>query len=129
MKALTYVWRDVNFLYGMDTDPELVTDITAINKAMYFMLRTIVGTEPMRRNFGSYLSYYLQQPVNEEFAGEVRASLISSLERWETRVSVNHNQTSVVPSADGLGYDITISYFVPSLQKPGVLSFVASRLD
>lgn len=122
-------WLDFNFLYGLDKDPELVFDINAIAKSIYVLLKTTVRTVPFRRSYGSYLAYYLQQPVSSGTAAEIRASLISTLTRWEPRVRINQQSTTVVPTFDNTGYDVTISYFVPSLQKPGQLRFVASSLE
>lgn len=124
----TYVWLDLNTNYDVDTNPELVQDIKAINNSLYNIFTTLVGTRPFLREYGSYLPYFLFQPMDKITEEDIRASLIQSVQRWEPRVVIDQNLTTVEALPNEVAYDVRLAYFVPSLQRPATFQFVARKL-
>ena len=106
--APTYV--DVNTLFEVNALPELLYDIDAINNSLYNLFYTTIGTRPFLREYGSYLPFYLQQPQTEDTADSIYSSLAQSIRRWEPRITLNQQASSVTLINNSLG--ITTGYFL-----------------
>jgi len=122
------VWIDVNSSYLQNTKPELLTDINAINNSLHNLFSCSIGSRYGLREYGSNLYYYLQEPVDNITAGNLRSSLVQSIERWEPRIKVNLGQTYVSPLTNNDGYFLYFTYRILSVNSIGSLSLTAKKL-
>lgn len=122
------IWLDINLNYGIDTSPELVTDIQAINNSLQAIFTTLVGTRPFLREYGSYLPHYLFQPMDSITEDQIKVSLIESVRRWEPRIVPLYDETVIQALPDEAAYLIKFVYTIPSLQRQASFQFVARRL-
>lgn len=66
---------------------EVVTEIEDIAQSILIILRTRLGSDPLRPEFGSDLWRYIDYPADRAVPHLVRESL-DAIERWEPRVEV-----------------------------------------
>lgn len=64
-----------------------VTGLDDLRQAIAIILRTPVGSDPLRPEFGSNLHRYIDYPVNRARPHLVRET-VAAIRRWEPRVSV-----------------------------------------
>lgn len=101
---------DVNTELLINAKPELLGGSDAINNSILNILNCSIGSRPFQRDYGSRLLHFIQEPVDRVTATKIEISLIQSIERWEPRITLNRQSTSVVPYDDRTGYNVTISY-------------------
>lgn len=100
--------RDINTNYGLNTLPIMLYGSNSYENSLYNIALCPVNSLAWEREYGSYLMYYLQQPMGIETAYDIRASLIESYKRWEPRVTILES-TSVRPYRQS-SYAITVMY-------------------
>jgi len=77
----------LNWQVSLSDSSEIVKDIDDIAQAIYLILSTVKGSDPLRPTFGSDVWRYIDRPMNR-----VNPMLIyeiyDSIERWEKRVTI-----------------------------------------
>ncbi len=122
------VWIDVNADYGVRAGAELLLDNAAINGSLRNLLRCQIGSRRMLREYGTYLPYYLQEPLTQITADSILSSLVQSIARWEPRVSVDLASSSVVADTRLPGYKVELYYSILRTDTPGFFQFTVKRL-
>lgn len=122
------IYLDVNTNYGINTDAELVADIQALNNSLYNLLTCPIGTRVHKRDYGSNIPWFLQEPCDAITANKIKQSLLQSIRRWEPRVQLDFRNTVVNPLSDGTGFAVEFSYLVVNVNVTGTLKFTLSRL-
>ena len=106
------IWVDVNSDYYEDADPEIVIDIRAINNSLFNLFSCPIGSRPFQRDYGCQLIAYQMEPSDQTTADDLKFSLFQSIAKWEPRIIIDKNATSVVSAFDGAGFDINLFYSV-----------------
>lgn len=104
------VWVDVNSNFGEDVDPELVTEIKAINNSLFNIFNCPVGSRPFEREYGSNVLAALFEPADGETATFLDLSIYQAIKRWEPRIRMNL-QSSLI-TRDGDTFVISIVYTI-----------------
>lgn len=72
----------------------LVTDEREIEESIRIVLATAHGERAMRPDFGCRIHDYVFAPVTAGTAGMLEFEVRESLERWETRITVDNVEVS-----------------------------------
>lgn len=86
---------------GIDPDTGAAVDeLTHIGQSIRDILRTRIGARLMRREYGSWLPYLVDAPMDPVTLMDICAASIGAIRRWEPRVRVRQVQAAEV-GADG----------------------------
>lgn len=113
MAVLDYkevVWVDVNSNFGEDVDPELVTEIKAINNSLFNLFNCPIGSRPFEREYGSNLLAALFEPADGETASFLDLSIYQAIRRWEPRIRMSI-QSSLI-TREGDAFTVSIAYTI-----------------
>jgi len=122
------VWIDVNADYGVLSGAELLLDEKAINGSLRNLMRCHIGSRRMLREYGTYIAYYLQEPLIPLTADSMLSSLVQSITRWEPRVQVDIANSSVEADTRLPGYRVTLSYQILKTNNTGQFQFSVKRM-
>lgn len=74
---------------GMDSvNGQQVTDIAHLKQSVRDILLTPLGTRVMRRNYGSLLSLFIDQPQSSALKLHIIAACYMALLQWEPRIAI-----------------------------------------
>lgn len=131
MAAVNYdeiIWVDVNSNFGEDSDPELVTDIAAINNSLFNLLSCVPGSRPFQRDYGCELMQALFEPADSVTRDFLDITLFQAIAQWEPRIQADVARSSVDTSSDGSGFNVVVAYTILRTQLTGTYSFTARRI-
>lgn len=122
-------YLDVNALYNINADPELVQGVAAVQNSLFNILSTIVKTVPYLRAFGTTLMTYVYEPYDAITASDALFSLYQAIGRWEPRVIVDKQKSSItgIPG-NPYGYAVTLVCYLVSNSQPFTYQFQATPL-
>jgi phage baseplate assembly protein W len=109
MAIVLIQYVDVNPNYGLDTHPELLYAINAINSSIQNILSTNPGERWFYPEFGCGLESFLFEPVDTITAGDILFEVLSQLRKWEPRITVLKTST-IIAQPDTQTYQIIINY-------------------
>ena len=72
------VYQDVNRNTGL-AGPPLLDDMSAVLNSVFNILNTEVGEREFLPEFGSILSSYLQDPLDDDTAVKIRYNLVAAV--------------------------------------------------
>lgn len=119
---MTGIYSDVNKDYQVDSNPLVVQDVVAINKSIANILNTVPGERLFLPEFGSYITDFVFDPINSNTAHSLLVTAISAIERWEPRVRILSQLSTVIPFPDESRYEMTIVYEVILTQDTGTFN-------
>lgn len=122
------LWIDVNSNLGEDTDPELVVDIAAINNSLFNLLSCPIGSRPFEREYGSTLYQALFEPADSQSSKFLDLGLFQAIRRWEPRILMDLNRSSVRPNETGDGFDVVIAYTIIKSRVEGRYEFTIKKV-
>lgn len=100
---------DVNRRLSLLASPTLLLDEDAVLNAVENILGTDKGEREFLPEFGSRLSGFLFDPIDDDTASKIRYSLILAIRDWEPRVEVDQLHTRVVPNLELAGYEVSLA--------------------
>lgn len=106
---LTARYLDVNTLFQLDVNPEIVQDLAAIHNSLFNLLNCPIGARFWQPEYGCSLWSYLQEPCDAETVFDCEISLLQSIMRWEPRITLDRSQTFVRERVEGDGLSIQIT--------------------
>ena len=119
--ASTLSFKDINITFKKHpvTDDLVVSrDASAIKQAIVNLLLTNKGERLMNPDYGSDIRSYLFEPLDYGTASQIKRNIISTIDRWEPRISVlNLNAT---PNFDDNGFDVEMTYEIRGTDDPPV---------
>lgn len=80
---------------------------------------------PFESSYKSNLKRYLFEQNNHIVRSNLRQDLLWICKKLEPRISVN--DIVVDPSTDGLGFEITVTYLIKSLNQEDSFNFIVER--
>lgn len=105
-------WIDVNTQVTVNNLPDRVPNHLAITIASLFNLFNCpIGARGkiFQPEYGSEWYYFLQQPIDEQTAKEMRIAMIQAIARWEPRITLDYANTYIQVRYDLPGYFVKIS--------------------
>jgi len=120
---------DINALYNIDAQPELIQGVAAVQNSLFNLFSTIVKTVPYLRAFGTTLMTYVYEPYDAITANDALFSLYQAIGQWEPRVIVDKKKSSVtgIPG-NPYGYLVTMVCILVSNSQPFTYQFQATPL-
>lgn len=112
-KKSQVAWLDVNSNIRNNGKPDLLPDIHAINNSIRNLFKCPIGARGriFQPTYGTFLYNLLHEPLDQETAFRIRASLVQSLEKWEPRIRLDHANTRVDPVYSLPGFRVQVRYF------------------
>lgn len=102
-------WVDVNPTFGDTSLPlRLPNSQSVLYCSLYALLNCPVGDrggigEP---EYGSTLHWFLQEPVSPIVAEQIKTSLLATIRKWEPRLRISQDKTTVTPLDFDQGYAV-----------------------
>jgi phage baseplate assembly protein W len=123
------VWLDVNTLMEINGKPDLLPDVQAINNSLYNLFRCTVGArgpigEP---EYGTNLIKLIHEPTDNITANKIRLFLIQAIQRWEPRITIDLNRTTVRPDLNTNSFRVRVYYTIVGVNQTGDASLTFSR--
>lgn len=72
---------------------ENLTNLNSVVDSVLNIINTRIGTIPFKRDFGSRIEDYLFYPYLESTTKLILSEMISSITKWEKRVTINPDST------------------------------------
>lgn len=95
---------------GIDSSTGAAIDEMAhIRQSIIDILRTRIGERIMRREYGSWLPYLVDAPMDPVTLIDIYASVVGAIRRWEPRVRVKQVQAAEVTSSGRLTIHIAVT--------------------
>ena len=119
--ASTLSFKDINITFKKHpvTDDLVVSrDASAIKQAIVNLLLTNKGERLMNPGYGSDIRSYLFEPLDYGTASQIKRNIISTIDRWEPRISVQ--DIVAKPNFDDNGFDVEMTYEVQGTDDPPV---------
>ncbi|EMI5828520.1 TPA: GPW/gp25 family protein [Escherichia coli] len=106
------VWVDASSKFTLDTNPDLLPDVLAINNSLYNLFSCQIGARAriFQPEYGASLLTYLQEPIDQNTADKIQVGFIQAIARWEPRIQLDMSNTWVKPDMSLPGYQIRIAY-------------------
>ena len=106
-------WLDVNSSIRQNGKPDLLPDIHAINNSIRNLFSCPIGARGriFQPTYGTFLYNLLHEPLDQETAFRLRATLIQSLEKWEPRIKLDNANTQITTLPTLPGYSVRVVYF------------------
>lgn len=123
------IYVDINDRFGENGASPIVLDLEAINVGLSNLLSTPVGScgPIFNPTFGSMLLELIGEPIDQITAMKIKSSLLQAIERWETRIIVLMDRSTIEPDLSIYGFRIKIVYRFVSSQIEGSVSFRLGR--
>ena len=123
-------WLDVNTLLDVNGRSDLLPGVQAINNSLYNLFRCNIGARGpiFDPEYGTSLYPLLHEPLDYITAGKVRMFLIQAIQRWEPRVILDMNRTTVVPNHNLPGFVVSIYYSLLGVNETGNYTINLSAL-
>jgi phage baseplate assembly protein W len=118
-----------NYIYGTYSDlnqlapleRELVYDVDAVFQSIGNILQTEKGERFFRPEFGSELGGFLFELNDAGTAAMVEKWIVDAIERWDTRLVLDYNRTSVDQNPDKYQMDLLLAFSIVGI--PGTVSY------
>ena len=116
------------YLIGYKAKEVVLDGVDSLNNQILNLLNTDVGERIFEPEFGSYLQYYLFEPMNETTAFNIKMWVYKALSRWLPFISFVFDKTTVLANELEQRYDVTIVYSVSDKEFSVDLSLQSSQL-
>lgn len=120
--ATNYVYgtySDLNQLTPFDR--ELVYDVDAVFQSIGNILQTEKGERFFRPEFGSELGGFLFELNDVGTEAMIEKWIVDAIERWDTRLVLDYNRTSVERIPDNNQMDMMLAFSIVGI--PGMVSY------
>ena len=114
-------FKDINITFKkhpVTNDLVVSRDASAIKQAIVNLLLTNKGERPFNYDYGSDIRSYLFEPLDYGTASQIKRNIISTIDRWEPRISVQ--DIVAKPNFDDNGFDVEMTYEIRGTDDPPV---------
>ena len=122
---ISRAFKDISFAFTkhpVTGDVSVITNESAINRAVRNLVLTAFGERPFDPTIGSDVADILFENVSPFTAGLVASKIRETIASFEPRVRVT--KVEVNPDVDNNSYEVTIIYDIRGLARSGqVLNF------
>ena len=110
---MPFIYSDLN---GTNpTQAPLKLDVDAVFQSLRNLFNTRTGERPFLPEYGLDLEDELFQLIDDVTGFDLLNRIITAVERWEGRVSVDLAQSEVVANADANTFDLTMVFRISGL--------------
>jgi phage baseplate assembly protein W len=105
-------WIDVNTDVTQNTLPDRLPDTLAITRcSLINLFNCPIGSRGriFQPTYGSMWYQFLQEPIDDITAGNMRIAMIQAISKWEPRITLDYSNTSITPDLTIPGYVVKIS--------------------
>lgn len=92
------------------TQKPFVEDVEAVCQSIHNILNTRTTERIFNPEFGSELEDLLFEPMDDITTFRIYRFVVSAIERWDPRVTLNHAQSKVTPFPDDHRYDVFLAF-------------------
>lgn len=123
------IWLDVNSNMSLNGRPDLLANVRALVNSLFNLFSCPIGARGpiFEPEYGCMLANMLQEPMDALSANKIKASLIQSVQKWEPRIEILLNQTSVTPDYNANAFRVTLVFLVLETQEIAQNSFLLNR--
>lgn len=119
-------WIDVNTRFTIDNLPDLVTDDMAIIHSSLFNLFNCIPGQRARTfqpEYGSRWRSFIHEPPSDVTAAKMQLMMFESIKRWEPRVNLDLDRSSIEYSPNIPGYMVRLFLTMPNLASSQQVQF------
>lgn len=102
-------------------------DVNAVRLSLFTIFSTNKGERLFNPNFGSNLESLLFEPMDDTTAFYIRNEILDCITKWEPRIVLNKQGTTVIPNYENQVYEIVLVYSIPLLDMSDSVSFNMSK--
>lgn len=119
------VWLDVNSNLGLDNQPDLLPNESAINNSLFNLFNCPVGARGpiFQPEYGTILNRLVHEPLDYYTANKIRVYVLQAVQRWEPRITLDMANSSITPDITIPGYVITLYYTITVTTQQGSGTF------
>ena len=99
------------------TKKPIISDLAAIYQSIENILMTSPGERLFNPEFGSDIEELLFEPLDEDTTIKIENELIRAIGRWEGRIRILNNLTTVVPNYQTNSYDIKVVFEINGIDN------------
>jgi phage baseplate assembly protein W len=125
----TATWVDVNTRVTQDSLPDRVGDDVAIIHSSLFNLMNCMPGQRSRifqPEYGSLWMSFINEPISDVTAAKMQLMLFESIKRWEPRVQLDLDRSSIDPDTNIPGYRVRLVFRMPNLASTQQIQFEVS---
>lgn len=128
VKTVNVVWLDVNSRLGVDVRPDLLPGVQAVNNSLYNLLRCPIGARGpiFQPEYGTILYRLLHEPLDALTANKIRISFIQAIQKWEPRINIDLQRSTVVPDYARVAFRVIVYYTLVVDNQQGTAEFLVS---
>lgn len=127
--ADTATWIDVNTRFTLDNLPDRVADDVAIIHSSLFNLMNCMPGQRARifqPEYGSRWLSFIHEPISDMTAAKMQILMFESIKRWEPRVQIDLDRSSIDPDLNIPGYRVRLMFRMPNLSSSQQIQFEVS---
>lgn len=122
-----YIYADFDIEMPKQNDGDILKDIDidSVKNSIINILQTKRGSRRMLPTFGCSLDRMLFEPMDEQSAHVMGMEMLSSIQIWEPRISLEN--INVFPDYDNNQYNIDITFSIVGFNRNvglGTLNFI-----
>lgn len=112
---------DINTFYttGLKANEILVNNTDSINQQILNLMATTPTDLLFEPEYGSLLQSYLFEPVDASTAFNIKIWVFRAIEKWLPFIVMIPDQSSIIASSDGQGYNVEIYYYIVGTDTTG----------
>jgi phage baseplate assembly protein W len=128
-QVVDVVWLDVNSRIATNGKPDLLPNIQAINNSLFNLFATPIGTRGpiFQPEYGTGLYHILHEPLDLITSNKIKIVLIQAIQRWEPRIELDLNRTTVAPDYERAAFIVQVSYNLVGLRDNETATFLLKR--
>jgi phage baseplate assembly protein W len=107
-------WIDANSLFTINSSPDLLPDVLAVQNSLYNLLNCTIGARSriFQPQYGSMWTQFLQEPLDQSTANKMQVAMIQAIGRWEPRITIDYSNSFVTPDNSLPGYQVRIAFSI-----------------
>jgi phage baseplate assembly protein W len=120
------LWVDVNTRLGQNNLPDRIADSTAIIHSSLFNLFNCAPGQRGRTfqpEYGSLWMSFIHEPISDITAAKMQMFMIDSVKRWEPRIELDLDRSSIVANTNIPGYEVRLSFSLPNMSSDQQVQF------
>ena len=120
-------WIDVNSNFTINTLPDRLPDVLAVQNSLYNLLNCVIGgrSRIFQPEYGTMLYQFLQEPLDQSTANQIQVAFLQAISRWEPRIKVDFTNSYVNADNTLPGYNVRIAFSLNLNSRPSAISFNA----
>ena len=122
----TYSDIDINLERQTDGDIKVNTEIDAVKNSLHNIVKTLQGSRRMFPEFATNVQSLLFEPVDEFTAQQLGEILISSIQRWDSRVIIEN--LNIVSDEDRGLYECSLTFRITESSYSDKIDFILRQI-